>query len=67
MDTEGKEMFSIRLAANGSSKLIMNKEGCLDYLFGNSNDDIRKMMIKTKFWTKNVNFVDIMPYDVCVS
>ncbi len=36
MDTEGKEMFSIRLAANGSSKFIANKEGCLSYYFADS-------------------------------
>ena len=66
MDTEGKEMFSIRLAANGSSKYIMNKEGCLYYFNGNSDDDNRKKMIKTKFWTKNVNFVYIKSYELCV-
>lgn len=67
MDTEGKEMFSIRLALNRSSLFIMNKNGCLDYGYGNSNDDGQKMNIRTKFWTKNVNFVYIMPYEYCVS
>ncbi len=67
MDTEGKEMFSIGLAANRSSKLIMNKNGCLDYYFGDSNDDGKKKNIKTKFWTKNVNFVYIESYESCVN
>ncbi len=66
MDTEGKEMFSIRLATNGSSKFIMNKDGCLYYGYGNSNDDKTKLNIKTKFWTKKVNFVFIYPYEYCV-